>query len=130
MTQPVGQGGRGPVERLAARDRWIVATAVALIVLLTALYTVFGIGMTMTALEMTRMARPIGAPMQMGAPPVWTAGYALLIFLMWWVMMVAMSSSESPSCRDLSTACLSAVAASVRARSAAAWPTSTATKVP
>lgn len=95
MTQPVGQGGRGPVERLAARDRWIVATAVALIVLLTALYTVYGVGMTMSALEMTRMARPIGAPMQMGAPPVWTAGYALLIFLMWWVMMVAMMTPSA-----------------------------------
>lgn len=82
-------------ERLAARDRIVVMGAAGLIILLAALYTIFGIGMSMTAVEMTRMARPLGQPMQMGAPPVWTPGYAALIFLMWWVMMVAMMTPSA-----------------------------------
>ena len=43
----------------------------------------------MTALEMTAMRgmRDMPGP---GIPGVWSAGYALLVFLMWWVMMIAM----------------------------------------
>ncbi|SLN43800.1 hypothetical protein PSA7680_02217 [Pseudoruegeria aquimaris] len=72
------------------RDQWIVALAAGAVTLLAAAYTVFGVGMQMSALEMTRMARPVGEPMPMGPGRGWTAGYALLVFLMWWVMMVAM----------------------------------------
>lgn len=82
-------------ERLAARDRLVVIGATGLIILLAALYTIFGIGMQMTAVEMTRMAGPIGQPMQMGGPRAWTPGYTLLIFLMWWVMMVAMMTPSA-----------------------------------
>ena len=84
-----------PVERFAAHDRLVVIGAAGLIVLLASLYTVFGVGMSMTALEMTRMAGPIGQPMQMGTGPVWTAAYAGLIFLMWWVMMIAMMTPSA-----------------------------------
>jgi predicted metal-binding membrane protein len=80
----------GPVERLVRHDRAIVFGAVALIFAMAAAYTVFGIGMRMSALDMTRMAPPLGQPMDMGPPPVWTAGYAALVFLMWWIMMIAM----------------------------------------
>lgn len=83
------------MERLVARDLWIVAGAVAVIVLLTALYTVYGVGMNMTALDMTRMAHRIGEPMQMGMQPVWTPAYAVLIFLMWWIMMIAMMTPSA-----------------------------------
>ncbi|KIC22094.1 MULTISPECIES: DUF2182 domain-containing protein [unclassified Leisingera] len=85
----------GTAERLARNDRIVVLGAVAFIVLLSGLYTVFGVGMNMTAAEMTRMARPIGEPMAMGTGPVWTAGYAVLIFLMWWVMMIAMMTPSA-----------------------------------
>ncbi|MCT8162052.1 DUF2182 domain-containing protein [Pseudoruegeria sp. SHC-113] len=67
-----------------------MAGAAGLAALLAGAYTVFGVGMQMTALEMTRMARPLGEPMAMGPGQGWTAAYALLVFLMWWVMMVAM----------------------------------------
>ena len=80
----------GPVERLVRKDQWIVATAAALIVGLAALYTIAGVGMNMSALDMTRMARPIGEPMTMGMAPVWSLGYAVLLFFMWWIMMIAM----------------------------------------
>ena len=77
------------LERVMTRETWIVIGAVALIVLLAGLYTVMGIGMSMSALDMTRMAGPVGEPMGMGPSVNWTWGYALLIFLMWWVMMIA-----------------------------------------
>ncbi|MBY6055469.1 DUF2182 domain-containing protein [Leisingera daeponensis] len=93
MAQP--QHIPGPAERLARNDQAVVLGAVAFIVLLSALYTVMGAGMNMTAVEMTRMARPIGEPMEMGAGTPWTAGYAGLIFLMWWVMMIAMMTPSA-----------------------------------
>lgn len=85
----------GMLERVMTRDTWIVIGAVALIVLLAGLYTVMGIGMSMSALDMTRMAGPVGEPMAMGSPVDWTWGYALLIFLMWWVMMIAMMTPSA-----------------------------------
>lgn len=86
---------RGPVERVVSHDQVIVAGAVTLIVVLAGFYTFWGVGMNMSALDMTRMARPIGEPMQMGMQPVWTAAYAVLIFLMWWIMMVAMMTPSA-----------------------------------
>ena len=87
----------GPVERLVRRDQWIVAGAAALIVGLAAWYTIAGAGMKMSALDMTLMARPIGESMTMGMAPVWTPGYAVLMFFMWWIMMIAMMTpSASP----------------------------------
>lgn len=77
-----------PLETVLKRDRLVVMFALALIVLVAAAYTVAGIGMNMSALTMTRMA--IEMPGMAMQPVGWSAGYALLIFLMWWVMMVAM----------------------------------------
>ncbi|MBF9030520.1 DUF2182 domain-containing protein [Rhodobacterales bacterium HKCCE3408] len=85
----------GAVEGLLRRDTLIVATAVAVLVLIAAIYTVQGVGMTMSALDMTRMAGPIGEPMGMAMQPVWSAGYALLVFLMWWIMMIAMMTPSA-----------------------------------
>ena len=85
----------GPVERLVRHDQRIVAVAVGLVVLLAGLYTFLGVGMNMTALEMTRVARPIGAPMMMGTQPFWTAEYFVLIFFMWWMMMIAMMTPSA-----------------------------------
>lgn len=64
--------------------------------LITALYTVIGVGMKMSALEMTAMA--LDGPMEMAAralghlmkPAAWSPTYTILVFFMWWVMMVAM----------------------------------------
>lgn len=59
--------------------------ALALITLVAAIYTVMGIGMDMSAWEMTGM--PSDMPMSVHA---WSAIDALMMFLMWWVMMIAM----------------------------------------
>lgn len=79
----------GLVERTLRRDRTLLAGAMGLLFLLACFYTVFGVGMNMTALDMTRMAgmRDMPSPR---FPGDWSVGYAVLVFLMWWVMMVAM----------------------------------------
>lgn len=81
-------------ERLLQRDRVILVSLVAILFMLAALYTVFGVGMHMTALEMTAM-RGMPGP---AAGAQWSFGYTLLVFLMWWVMMIAMMlPSVSPT---------------------------------
>ncbi|WP_425046062.1 DUF2182 domain-containing protein [Primorskyibacter sp. S87] len=92
MTRPEQSG---PVERLVRHDQWIVATAATVIVLLAGIYTYAGVGMGMSAAEMTRMAGPIGKPMSMGPQPVWTVGYAVVMFFMWWIMMIAMMTPSA-----------------------------------
>jgi len=80
----------GAVERLLRRDTAVVAGALFLLVLVAAVYTLQGVGMGMSAIDMTRMAGPVGEPMAMAMQPHWTALYAVLVFLMWWIMMIAM----------------------------------------
>lgn len=85
----------GTVENLLRRDGLIVAGALSVLVLIAAVYTVMGVGMNMTAIEMTLMAGPFAEPMPMAMQPEWTAAYALLVFLMWWVMMIAMMTPSA-----------------------------------
>ena len=83
------------IEKVVSRDTWVVAGAVLLVVALSAVYTVGGVGMSMSAIEMTRMAGPVGEPMAMGPGMSWTLVYAVLVFLMWWVMMIAMMTPSA-----------------------------------
>jgi predicted metal-binding membrane protein len=76
------------LETVMKRDRLVVIAGLFVVVALAAAYTIAGIGMSMSALTMTKMAVEMpGMAMQ---PAAWSPGYAALIFLMWWVMMVAM----------------------------------------
>lgn len=95
MAPPPQPSLQGPAARLATRGDAVVLAAVACVVVLSGLYTVAGIGTGMSAIEMTRMAGPVGAPMQMAAAPEWTAAYAALIFVMWWFMMIAMMTPSA-----------------------------------
>lgn len=66
------------LELILRRDRWLVIGALTVVVVLAWIYMLAGAGMSM-------------------APMVWTPGYAMLVFLMWWIMMVAMMlPSASP----------------------------------
>lgn len=76
-------------EQVLQRDRLLLVALIGLLFALAGLYTVFGVGMRMTALEMTTMRGMRDMP-EPGIPGIWSPGYALLVFLMWWVMMVAM----------------------------------------
>ncbi len=69
------------------RDRLVLVAAIALVLALAWGWLLAGAGMEMGTVEMTAMARMDGWLMQ---PAVWTPAYAVLIFSMWWVMMVAM----------------------------------------
>ena len=84
----VTQAADTALERALKRDRLLVMVGLFVVVLLAAIYTVLGIGMSMSAITMTKMA--IEMPGMMMATSDWTPRYVLLIFLMWWVMMIAM----------------------------------------
>ncbi|WP_244935016.1 DUF2182 domain-containing protein [Acuticoccus sediminis] len=77
------------LEAALRRDRLVLLAALALLFALSALYTISGVGMRMSALEMTSMASMRDMPGK-AVPGAWSAAYAALVFLMWWVMMVAM----------------------------------------
>jgi predicted metal-binding membrane protein len=78
------------VERVARNERAVILASVAAIVALAGAYTVLGVGMDMSAIDMTSMARRIGSPMQMDMVTDWTFSFAALICLMWWIMMITM----------------------------------------
>jgi predicted metal-binding membrane protein len=77
------------MERALRRDRLLLVALISTLFLLAGLYTLLGLGMEMTALQMTAMRDMRDMP-GMATPGAWSAGHALLVFLMWWVMMVAM----------------------------------------
>ncbi len=106
-------GTTAALEALLKRDRLVVVAALICVIAFGWVYILAGTGMNMTALEMTAMGRPGGlgggdaidmpangmvqgvsdgmaGMMQVAAPAVWTATYAVLMFFMWWIMMLAM----------------------------------------
>lgn len=72
----------GSIERLFRRDRAIVLGALGAVALLAAAYTVAGPGMDLA------MSGDLGGAIMV--PAVWSPAYAVLMFAMWWIMMVAM----------------------------------------
>ena len=83
------------LERLRTRDRAIALGVIATVVLFAALYTVLGVGMQMSAIRMTGMARELGNPMQMPSQPDWSGLQFFQFFLMWWIMMIAMMTPSA-----------------------------------
>jgi predicted metal-binding membrane protein len=110
------------LESVLERDRIIVIAGLVTVIVLSWIYILMGAGMGMTAFEMTTMTLPgassqmdmaghgsdmsaqqgMGGAMRMAhaammQPAVWTPSYAILMFLMWWIMMIAMMlPSASP----------------------------------
>jgi predicted metal-binding membrane protein len=90
------------------RDRLVVVAALLVAIALAWSYVLLGAGTGMSAFEMTGQMTDMpahGSGMAMGgsdmamamAPMAWTTGYAVLMFFMWWIMMVAMMlPSASP----------------------------------
>ena len=77
-------------EKLINRDKTVTSLMLALMTALAASYTVFGVGMPMSALDMTLGMSNSTSKMPMMIKPMWTLNYTILVFLMWWIMMVAM----------------------------------------
>ena len=93
------------LESLLRRDRLVTCIAIVTLIILASVYTVFGVGMKMSAIEMTpglgqtKMAMPTmaAAKKMVMEPASWDITYAFLVFLMWWLMMIAMMlPSASP----------------------------------
>lgn len=80
--------------RILRHDRLIMASVLSLTVVVAAAFILAGGGTGMSAIGMTFHTGPAGALIagtpDMVAPMIWTPGYALVIFVMWWLMMVAM----------------------------------------
>ncbi len=78
------------LEMLLKRDRHVVIAALGLVLICSWVYLLNGAGMSMSAIEMTPnpMATPMAMPMMSLA--TWTPSYALVMFFMWWIMMIAM----------------------------------------
>jgi predicted metal-binding membrane protein len=95
--------GKPVIEQLLSQDRVITGSAMGLILLIAVIYTVLGVGMPMSAVQMTTMhaAQEMAGTSEVPAmhsmqtnglmmPAIWTVTYAGLVFLMWWIMMIAM----------------------------------------
>jgi predicted metal-binding membrane protein len=77
----------GSLKAVLKRDRMVLVAGLVAVLVMAWGWLVAGAGMEMSAVEMTAMAGMDGWLMR---PAVWTPAYAVLIFAMWWVMMVAM----------------------------------------
>ena len=73
----------GALPALLRRDRAVVLSGLAAVVVLAWAYLLFGAGIKMEMMDM-------GGGQIMAMSPEWTLGYGALIFVMWVAMMVAM----------------------------------------
>ena len=106
------------IERMLLMDRVITGSAIIIIFLIAAIYTVAGVGLPMSAFEMTSIGNLHGlvsgnsadtgiSGMKMNGlmmPATWSSSYAVLIFFMWWIMMIAMMLPSAASTVLLYTA--------------------------
>ena len=76
------------IERVVKHDKSVVLGGLTAVVVLSWTYILSGAGMNLSAFEMTAMSGDGG--MATMVPAVWDFGYAGLMFIMWWVMMIAM----------------------------------------
>ena len=79
------------------KDNLIVYLSIILIIIITGVYTIFGIGMPMSAIEMTKMSGIFSIPssMDMNMNMGWSFSMAISMFLMWWLMMIAMMTPSA-----------------------------------
>jgi predicted metal-binding membrane protein len=89
-------------ERLLKRDRVITLVGLTALCALAWLYVVTGVGLGMSAWEMTTLAlfphqhaRDVMPGMDMGAAPAWGFATWALMIAMWWIMMIAMMTPSA-----------------------------------
>lgn len=78
---------RAPLDTVLRHHSPIVILALAGITGFAWAYILAGVGMSMSAIDMSAMA-DMGATTM--APAPWSATDAVFVFLMWWIMMIAM----------------------------------------
>lgn len=94
-------------EAVLKRDRAVVVAALVFVIAVCWFYLLSGAGMGMSAFEMSSLSMALGenrgasmdmprsgvmgqAVVVMAMPAAWTRDYAVLMFVMWWAMMIAM----------------------------------------
>jgi predicted metal-binding membrane protein len=83
------------IEALLRRERFIVVAGLVLITALAWWWVATGAGTGMNTLAMSTWQFP--PPISHSMIETWTPGYALVMFSMWWIMMIAMMTpSASP----------------------------------
>ena len=89
------------LERLLKHDRAIVMAGLVVVIALSWAYLLSGAGMNMPAMDMTASSKSIESAAEMSAmtPAPWSLGYAMLIFVMWHVMMIAMMTPSAAPMR-------------------------------
>ncbi|MBU2581481.1 MAG: DUF2182 domain-containing protein [Alphaproteobacteria bacterium] len=80
-------------EIVIKRERLIVGAGLILITLLSWWWLFIGAGTGMNIFTMTTWQFP--PPVTPGMPMQWTPAYAGLMFLMWWIMMIAMMTPSA-----------------------------------
>lgn len=81
------------VETLLRRERRIVLAGLLLITGLAWAWVLVGSGTGMSAFHMTTWRFP--PPLHDGMVENWTIGYAVVMFFMWWIMMIAMMTPSA-----------------------------------
>jgi predicted metal-binding membrane protein len=86
-------GGTTPVEALLKRDRHIVICSLIIIAALAWWWVLTGAGTGMSTIAMSTWEFP--PPLHPALIQEWTATYSIVMFLMWWVMMIAMMTPSA-----------------------------------
>src|SRR5215472_13577086 len=77
------------LEAILRRDRQVVVAVLIAVIAMAWLWILLGAGTGMPAMNTIVGSNPDGMASMM-APALWSAGYAGIMFTMWWVMMAAM----------------------------------------
>ncbi|MEC8434921.1 MAG: DUF2182 domain-containing protein [SAR324 cluster bacterium] len=87
------------LEKVLQYDRWVIIALLVTVTISSWLFIIKGAGTGMSAAMMTGIDLATGGGMRMPAEmPSWTFAYAIIMFFMWWIMMIAMMlPSASPT---------------------------------
>ena len=89
MGRPLTAADDTVLETVLRRDRQAVVAALVAVIAMAWVWILFGAGTGMSAIDVIVGSSPDHMASIM-APALWTAGYAGIMFTMWWVMMAAM----------------------------------------
>ncbi|MBU1211290.1 MAG: DUF2182 domain-containing protein [Alphaproteobacteria bacterium] len=82
-----------PTELLLKRERLVVGAGLVILTLLAWWWLLVGAGTGMDTMAMTTWVFP--PPVHAQMPAQWTPAYAGIMFLMWWIMMIAMMTPSA-----------------------------------
>jgi len=87
------KGDSTPIELILRRERFVVVAGLALIISLAWWWVAIGSGTGMSAIAMTTWQFP--PPAHVSMVESWSTSYALVMFFMWWIMMIAMMTPSA-----------------------------------